>query len=117
MSVAERVGGTISGLIDRARGLAGSVASGLGSYIPGRAMGGDVIAGNQYLVGERGPELFIPNASGSIVPNSAIGGRVELHAHFHGTVFGGNRDQVARELMDTFTQYIRGGGGRLPAFS
>ena len=27
-----------------------------------------------YLVGERGPELFIPGAQGTVVPNNAMGG-------------------------------------------
>jgi len=39
-----------------------------------RANGGSVSAGSSYLVGERGPELFVPGASGNIVPNSAMGG-------------------------------------------
>ena len=30
--------------------------------------------GNSYIVGERGPELFTPGASGSITPNNAMGG-------------------------------------------
>lgn len=34
-----------------------------------RAMGGPVTAGNTYLVGERGPEIFSPNIDGSIVNN------------------------------------------------
>jgi len=34
-----------------------------------RAMGGPVMAGNTYLVGERGPEIFSPNINGSIVNN------------------------------------------------
>jgi len=36
-----------------------------------RAAGGPVTAGMPVLVGERGPEIFIPNASGSIKNNSA----------------------------------------------
>lgn len=40
----------------------------------GKAIGGSVQSGQQYLVGERGPEMFIPNQSGSIVPNSDMGG-------------------------------------------
>ena len=36
-----------------------------------RAAGGPVSAGSPYLVGERGPELFVPNRSGSVVPNAA----------------------------------------------
>jgi phage-related minor tail protein len=39
-----------------------------------RATGGPVSALTPYLVGERGPELFVPGASGSIIPNHALGG-------------------------------------------
>lgn len=35
-----------------------------------RAAGGPVWAGQSYLVGERGPELFLPSQSGTIVPNN-----------------------------------------------
>tara|TARA_R100000406_G_scaffold76460_1_gene56984 strand:- start:32 stop:3229 length:3198 start_codon:yes stop_codon:yes gene_type:complete len=42
-------------------------------FIP-RANGGAVGAGRPYLVGERGPELFVPGAQGNIVPNNAMGG-------------------------------------------
>lgn len=37
--------------------------------IQGRAIGGPVTAGTPYVVGEQGPELFVPNSNGSIVPN------------------------------------------------
>ncbi len=37
--------------------------------IPGRAVGGPVKAGSPYVVGEQGPELFLPEKSGTIVPN------------------------------------------------
>ena len=40
----------------------------------GRAIGGPVQAGTPYMVGERGPELFVPARSGSIVPNDQMGG-------------------------------------------
>lgn len=39
-----------------------------------RALGGPVNAGGSFLVGERGPELFVPNTGGQIVPNNRIGG-------------------------------------------
>jgi phage-related minor tail protein len=39
-----------------------------------RAAGGPVSAGSPYIVGEQGAELFVPNSSGMIVPNSAMGG-------------------------------------------
>lgn len=44
------------------------------SSIEGRAIGGPVSKGSPYIVGERGPELFVPNSSGSIVPNNKMGG-------------------------------------------
>mgnify|MGYP000670917691 CR=1 FL=1 len=44
-------------------------------FIPdGRAAGGPVTARTPYLVGERGPELFLPRQSGTIVPNGGVGG-------------------------------------------
>jgi len=39
-----------------------------------RAKGGDVVGGQSYLVGEKGPETFTPNGGGSISPNGAGGG-------------------------------------------
>jgi hypothetical protein len=43
-----------------------------------RANGGPVSTGTPYIVGERGPELFVPNNSGNIVPNHALGGDVNV---------------------------------------
>ena len=39
-----------------------------------RAAGGPVNAGKAYVVGERGPELFMPSSAGSIIPNGATMG-------------------------------------------
>ena len=39
-----------------------------------RADGGPVSGGSPYIVGEKGPELFVPGSSGNIVPNHAMGG-------------------------------------------
>lgn len=53
-------------------------ASGLveaGNIAGARADGGPVSAGQTYLVGERGPELFTAGSSGMITPNNAIGGQ------------------------------------------
>lgn len=41
--------------------------------ITGKAMGGSVSANTPYIVGERGPELFVPGTSGGIVPNNKLG--------------------------------------------
>lgn len=47
--------------------LAGLFA-GLFGGAPGRATGGPVVGGRAYMVGERGPELFVPTAAGEIRP-------------------------------------------------
>ena len=54
-------GGGKSGLLAGAAQLLGAL---LGA--PGRATGGPVSPGRPYLVGERGPELFVPTASGRV---------------------------------------------------
>jgi hypothetical protein len=44
--------------------------------LPGRATGGPVSPGRGYMVGERGPELFVPTSAGQVAPTSgASGGR------------------------------------------
>jgi hypothetical protein len=50
------------------------VAKATGLDIEGRAGGGPVLSGTPYIVGEQGPELFVPSAAGSIVPNGALSG-------------------------------------------
>ncbi len=58
---------------------ASSPVSGIGSFFGSlfggaHANGGSVGAGKVNLIGERGPELFVPSTNGSIVPNSKLGG-------------------------------------------
>lgn len=45
------------------------IGSGLG--LPGRATGGIVAPDRPYLVGERGPEVFVPTSAGQVVANAA----------------------------------------------
>lgn len=40
--------------------------------LAGRAGGGPVSANQPYVVGEEGPELFIPKASGTVIPNDGF---------------------------------------------
>jgi hypothetical protein len=56
-----------------------SLGSKIGNFVGGvfgggRASGGSVAGGTTYLVGEKGPELFTPSGSGTIIPNGAMGG-------------------------------------------
>ena len=55
-------GGGSGGLLALATSLFGSLFGGA----PGRAVGGPVAPGAAYVVGERGPELFVPTSSGRI---------------------------------------------------
>ena len=51
-----------------------SVTGGLFKMLGFKAAGGPVSGGNPYVVGEKGPELFVPKSSGTIVPNNKLGG-------------------------------------------
>jgi tape measure domain-containing protein len=44
------------------------------SFIPQNANGGNVFGGSPSIVGERGPELFVPGQDGRIIPNHQMGG-------------------------------------------
>ena len=54
--------------------LGGGIGSPEGGFFPGFANGGPVMGGQPVIVGERGPELFVPGSSGNVVPNNAMGG-------------------------------------------
>ena len=75
----------------------------LGSLFPNsrffRANGGPVSTGKSYMVGERGPEMFVPNTGGRIVPNSDMGGSTSIVVNVDASgssVEGSERD--GREL-------------------
>ena len=69
-----------------------------GSFVPPipRADGGAVGAGRSYMVGERGPELFVPRSSGTIVPNHGLGGatNVVVNVDAKGSSAQGNEGQA-----------------------
>ena len=62
-----------------------------------KALGGAVGAGRPYMVGERGPELFIPGAQGNIVPNNAMGSaNVVVNVDASGSSVEGDADQASQ---------------------
>ena len=69
-----------------------AATSTLNNFLSFRANGGPVSANRPYVVGERGPELFVPGASGSITNNQQF--------------------EAARASMSFY-----GGGGGTPAYS
>jgi hypothetical protein len=66
-------GGGGSGGSGSLLGLVGAVGSLLG--LPGRATGGPVSPGRGFVVGENGPELFVPTSAGQVVPAGGGGSR------------------------------------------
>jgi phage-related minor tail protein len=86
---------------------------------PMRANGGPVTGGSPYIVGERGPELFVPGRSGMIVPNNNInsGGKIIVNVDASGTQVQGddNRGQqlgraVAAAVQQELIKQKRPGG-------
>lgn len=70
------------------------------NLLPGRAKGGSVSSGQMYMVGERGPELFVPGRSGTIVANDKMGGgstNVVVNVDAKGSSVEGN-EQGANQL-------------------
>ncbi len=93
-------------------GEAVSLAQGISTNILGpqrRATGGPVDAGMPYLVGERGPELYVPRASGSIVPNGGLGGLV---VNIAVTQPLGSPSAIADAVSEALMRMLRGTGQR-----
>ena len=72
-----------SGSVNAAGGFAGAgfgSGAGFGNMDLGGffAAGGDPPVGKASVVGERGPELFVPKSAGTIVPNGAMGGNQSI---------------------------------------
>ncbi|MFA7439469.1 MAG: tail tape measure protein [Sphingomonadaceae bacterium] len=84
---AQAAGGGLAGL------LSGVVSGMMGA--PGRATGGPVSPGKAYVVGERGPELFVPTSSGRVeVPGTA---RAPVNVTVNVSASGGaSADYMAR---------------------
>jgi hypothetical protein len=79
----------------------------------GFAKGGRPPVGKASLVGERGPELFIPSIAGTVIPNNALGGTVvEQHFDLRGALV--DRDVYAdmHQIAASYSQAaIIGGAG------
>ena len=89
--------------------------SGGGKYLPGikdtveaeftpRAMGGPVMAGVPYIVGEDGPEVVVPNQSGVVIPNSKTIGSTVNNFNFYGV---SDPDQAAKRIVTLLGQSAR----------
>ena len=91
-----------------------------GMSIPGFAAGGNPPVGKASLVGEKGPELFVPSAAGTIIPAGPTAGIRDamasgngngatapvLNMSFETTRFG-NTDYVSREQLEAAMMQTR----------
>ena len=84
--------------INQAFGALGQTGGFLGKLFGGgKASGGTVQGGRSYVVGERGPELFTPGRTGSIAPNSAMGGaNVTVNVDASGSSVQGDAEQASQ---------------------
>lgn len=82
-------------------------------YAGYRADGGPVDAGKPYMVGERGPERFVPSVSGTILP-SGTGGGGSITIHVNVTQPLGTPQQIAAAVGPALITVLRNQGVRFP---
>jgi tape measure domain-containing protein len=97
------------------------------SLMPGLANGGPASVGTPYVVGERGPELFVPSANGGVLSNQDLraamnrnaggaAGAPVLNMSFETTTIGGveyvSRDQLEAAMAETRRAAARDGAQR-----
>ena len=99
-----------------------------GAMLPAfRANGGPVTSQQPYMVGERGPELFVPGSNGGVMSNndlrsamnsqgSGAAGSPVLNMSFESTTIGGveyvSRDQLEQAMAETRRNASRDGAQR-----
>jgi hypothetical protein len=114
--VTQRLAAGVTGVL-QGKGLAGFMAA-----------GGPVSAGSSYVVGEQGPELFVPHASGTIVPNNKMGGgsgsgsgsvtvNYNIAAGVSRAELAPILEQERRRLKAEIPDMVRRGGGYRAAFA
>jgi tape measure domain-containing protein len=86
-----------------------------------RAIGGTAGSSNAYVVGERGPELFVPNTAGTVIPNNRMGSEAGVtNINFNiSTVDAAGFDELLLSrkglIVGTIQQAFRQQGRRLGA--
>jgi TP901 family phage tail tape measure protein len=108
-------------LMDKAGSAIGIRLTELGEYFIGlqsaqqgysgrRAGGGPVASGQSYLVGEMGPELFVPSSGGgTIIPNNQMGGGAKISITVNAGM-GANGAQIGQEIVSAIKRYERTSG-------
>ena len=109
------------------KGASGGEKKGLGGFL-GSILGGLFANGGQppvnkiSVVGERGPELFVPRSAGTVIPNNQIGGQsivnnISISVDASGTAVQGNDsdanqfgEQLAAAIQAEIINQKRSGG-------
>ena len=119
-TITEPLATGVSGLVTSS-GASGWLDS-IGSWIGGlfRAGGGPVLAGQPYVVGERGPEWFVPDQRGTVIPNGAAPGGTTIQTSISIDARGADAGvearlrmlsgQIARQASAMTLDAIRRGG-------
>ncbi len=97
-----------------------STGFGIFSNLPGFAAGGRPPVGKPSIVGERGPELFVPSSAGTIIPNSEMAGttnNIVVNVDASGSNVEGNENAgkelgrlIAAAVQSELIQQKRPGG-------
>jgi len=72
--------------------------------LPFLATGGPVTSGSAYVVGEKGPELFVPSANGTVVPNDQLKTGGSFTYNFTINAASGNTQDLVTEIKSVLVQ-------------
>ena len=93
------------------KAIVAAIGGPLGSLF-GFAQGGSAMAGTPVIVGERGPELFVPSSAGKVIPNNVLNGS----AAGQGAVNGGGQTMVTYNIQAVDASSFRSLVARDPSF-
>lgn len=100
-NITSEVGGKVSDAGSKVKNVVSSAISSL----TGKAGGGTVTAGQSYVVGEKGQEVFTPSTSGSIIPNNKMGGGGNITVNINGGTY--LSEDVAKQIGDKIISQFR----------
>jgi len=117
---------TPSGVMEQQQAIAlQAFNAGTGIFDPGALLdffpvmgdGGPVTANRPYIVGDMGPELFVPNTSGTIIPNGGLGGGLGGGSAFGGSTYNitvqagvGDPREIGRQVVEAIKSFERASG-------
>ena len=77
----------------------------IANWLSRRQVGGSVSQGQPYMVGEAGPEMFVPRVSGSIKPNNQLKGGGGVVVNIYGNI-NNSEGQTVNEIAKTLARQL-----------